>query len=195
MLLKSLLESVNKQFRVRKSVDFEEFNIHVELMIMTTVEEITVHASLKEYEGGEYFEALKRHTLAMAIRKFNDMELNDTIEYEEGSEIKSKSRFLYLVDYLKEWPSLILDKLFEAYTNMTLETEDRARKTMKFETYKLAEPPQVEKEPKFKPVKEAKPELTPTEKLNKQVEKEIENANESMSNTLNASTSDALNKR
>jgi hypothetical protein len=174
-----ILKTVNKAFKPRKSVDFDEFGVHIDLEILDTKEEVKVLESLKDVDGTEYVEALKRHTLAFAIKKLNDIDLDgDDVTFEGGGGSVTKSKFIFLRDYLGKWPSSLIDIVFSAYTNMQVEVEERLRTGLKFDRFQLAEPPVVaEKEPEYKEVKEGEDgDLTETEKLAKQVEMEGDSA-------------------
>ena len=76
-----------------------------------------------------------------------------------------------MTEYLREWPSVILEVLFEAFSDMVREAEFKTTKNASFERFAMADKlPEIE-EKKFKEVVE-KEVLSETEKLNKAVEKE-----------------------
>lgn len=179
-----ILKSVNKAFKLRKPVDFEEYGLHITLEILDTIEEIKVLESIKGFESGEYVEGLKRHTLAFAIKALNDISLDgDSVEYGEAGKKVSKSKFIFLREYIGKWPSSLVDAVFGAYSNMQLEVEKRLSGGMKFQNFQMEEPPKVEEtKQEFQQVEEdeADANLTEAEKLAKQVEKEQEQAEAEM---------------
>lgn len=172
----NILKSIKGNFSKRKKIDFDEEDLHFEIEPLTSKEEVVVLESCKEVGESEYIEALKRHTLACSIKKVNEMEITeDEIEYEEG---KSKSKFLFMKDYLAQWPSGLIDVLFDAFTHMQREAEERIRTNAKFDRFKLSD--EIEDEEtkgEFRRlVEDTSAGLTKVEKLKKTVDKEIEDA-------------------
>jgi len=179
-----ILKNVNNKFMPRKSIDFEDYGIHIELQPLAAKDEIKIIDYCKDYEGTEYMEMLKRSSLALAIKNINGNEIDkEIIEYtdEEGN-VKSKSRFLYMIDYLGKWPSSLVDILFDSFANVTEEAEDRAKKGIKFDRYDPPAIAQIAKS-KFKKVEEAKEPLTETEQLNEKVSEEIDKAQTKLNTT------------
>ena len=90
---------------------------------------------------------------------------------------------LFMKDYLGKWPSGFIDGLFDVHANILLEVDNKMRESMKFEMFRLAQPPappSAEEAPAgFKKVTEPEPE-DEVERLNKAVEKEIEAANDNL---------------
>jgi len=184
--LSSVLSKVRKAFRPRKSVDFEEEGLHIELENLTSIEEIKVLEAIKDLDGAEYLEALKRHTLAYAIKKIDDVDMsgeNVPIVNTEG-QLEAKSKYLYMRDYLMDWPAAVLDLLFDAYSNIQAEVDAKLQKDMKFERFALSEKPSVKAPPKPNDLRQVRErEEAPAdaaEALNRQVSKEIEQANAGM---------------
>lgn len=175
--LHNVLKIIKSHYSKRKTVDFEDIGLHVEVEPLTSLEEIKILEASKDVEGSQYIEALKRNTLACAIKKINDLDLDKPdLEYEdENGEKKEKSKFLYMAEYLSEWPSSIIDVLFDAFTNMQAEIEQKIKKDAKFERFEMSEKPQEDQPEKFRKIKETDnvPGTTPVERLNKRVEREI----------------------
>jgi hypothetical protein len=175
MDFESALKSIKKSFSPRKTVDFDEENLHIGIEPLTSKEETVVLESCKNTDDMEYIETLKRHTLACAIKRINDLDIDtDEIEYEPG---QSKSKFLYMVDYLARWPSTIIDILFEAFTHMQKEIEQRVKATAKYDRILMSEtvPMEEEKKGEFRRTVENTSEgLTEVEKLKEAVDKEQE---------------------
>jgi len=175
----SVLQSIKGKFSPRKKIDFDKEGIHIEIEPLTSKEEIVVLESCKDTDEGEYIEALKRHTLACSVKKINDLEiLDDEIEYEPG---KSKSKFLFMVDYLAEWPSSLVDVLFDAYTHMSREMEDKIKTSAKFERLLLSDQIEDEEEKgQFRRIVEDTTEgMNEVEKMKETVDNEIQEADAS----------------
>jgi len=179
----TILQSIKGHFSQRKKVDFEEEDLHFEIEPLTSKEEVIILESCKDIGESEYIEALKRHTLACSIKKVNEQEITENeIEYEPG---KSKSKFLFMLDYLAEWPSGLIDLLFDAFTHMQREVEDRIKSSAKFERFKLSDSIEDEEtKGEFRRLVENTSEgLSEVEKLKKKVDKEIEDADAHRINT------------
>jgi hypothetical protein len=188
MDLAGVLKHLKKSFTPRKNVDFEEQGLHIELEPLTSIEEVKVLESLKNFEGSHYIEGLRRHSLAYSIKRIKakgegddviDFDLSsDMIEYtDESGEKKSLSKFLYMIDYLGQWPSSIIDLLFDAFNDMSMETDDRVVKNAKFEKFKLSEKPPEEKPENFKQIIEKEEDLSgldENQRLQRKVDKELE---------------------
>jgi hypothetical protein len=184
MGLKDILSKVKTSFRPRKPIDFEEYNLHLEIEPLSTIEEIKVLEALKDLEGAEYFEALKRYTLSFAIKKIDDEDLDaDELTYtnEDGS-TSTKSKFLFMREVIGQWSAPLIDAIFDVFNNMLFEMENNIKTKIKFERYNFTEKPAQEEDEKgkFKPVVEKDENLDPVEKLNKAVEEEITAANENL---------------
>ena len=179
MDLNSLLLQVREKFSPRKKVDFNEEGLHFEIEPLTSLEEAKVLTTLKDVEDTQYVSVLKRHTLACSIKKINDIDLSgESVEYVEGEEKKKKSKYLYMVDFLGKWPSSLIDVLFDAFSDMNRQAEAKARKDAQFEKFVVSEEVPADAPGKFRPLDEAVPveELSPEERLEKKVEREIEEA-------------------
>jgi len=187
--LSDVLKTIKSHYSKRKTIDFEEADLHVEVEPLTSLEEIKILEASKDVEGSQYIEALKRNSLACAIKKINDFDLNKSdLEYEdENGEKKEKSKFLFMTEYLSEWPSSIIDILFNAFTEMQTEVEDKIKKDAKFERFKMSEKPTEDQPEKFRKIKETDnvPGTTPVERLNKKVEQEINKADLKMAEKEN----------
>jgi len=185
MSLDDVLQLVQKAFKPRKPVDFPELGLHFEVEPLTSTEEIKVLEAIKDFEGAAYTEALKRYSLAIAIKKMNDISFeNDEVTYLDNGEKKTKTKFLFLIDYIGKWPNAFISDMFDAFTNILVEVDDKIRKNMKFERYTLAEAPEPEKQPGgLRRVRESEP-TDAVEKLNQAVQQEVEQANSSMSEAV-----------
>jgi len=188
MSLNDVLTLVNKTFKPRRKVDFEDVGLHIELEPLTSLEEVKVTESVKDAEGAEYMEALRRNSLAFAIKQINDVNLDgETITYDSEGKKVTKSKFLYMQDYLGQWPSSILENLFGVFSNVVAETEDIITKKMKHEAFILSAPVAAEEPPKpgeLRLVKEKDEPEDDAEVLRRRVEKEGTDAQARMDDTL-----------
>ena len=105
----------------------------------------------------------------------------DIIDFlNEGTgKTESKSKFLFMVDFLSSWPGDILDVLFDAFSDMVVEAREKVKKNAKFERFKISEKPAEDKPETLKRVAETDEsleELDDNERLAKKVEREIEDA-------------------
>lgn len=177
MNFNDVLKKIKTNFSPRKKVDFDEAGLHFELEPLTAEEEIKILESCKDVEDNQYIETLKRHSLACSIKKINDIELGKDVEYEENGKKVSRSKFLYMLDFLSQWPSSLIDLLFDAFTNMSKEIENKIIVGAKFERFNVSEEvSEEEKKETFRRVPESELPvgLTDTEKVNEQVKKEID---------------------
>lgn len=183
MDLNNVLKIIKENFSPRKNIDFEEEGLHFELEPLNTKEETIVLEACKDIDETLYIENLKRYSLACSIKKINNLDFSkDDIEYEDkddDNKVKTKSKFLFMKDYLAKWPSVLIDILFDAFTNMQREIENKIRTNAKFEKFAISEEPeeQEEKPGELRKIVENEApdiELTETEKLNKKVEKELD---------------------
>jgi len=179
---------MKKSFTPRKNVDFEEQGLHIELEPLTAGEEVKILESLKDLSGAQYIEGLKRHSLACSIKRFQvkqengemlDLDLSlPLVEYVDDDGNKAtKSKFLYMIDFLAQCPSTVVDLLFDAFSDMSQEAENRVLKNAKFEKFVLSEKLPAEQPAKFKEVIETPEDtvgLDENERLQKKVDQEIE---------------------
>jgi hypothetical protein len=175
MNLTEILAEIKKTFTKFKLVEMKELGLSFKLEPLTSEEELKVVEACKDVEGAQYISSLKRYTLAYAIKKLNDVELGDDITFEEAGQKKSVSKFLYMEKQIGNWPSSLTDILFSAYSNLQEEVEEMVKTKTKFDVFTPAEAPAtVQAPPKFRRIEEKDEEgETEVEKLNKQVENEI----------------------
>jgi len=182
MELDNVLNSIKKSFMLRKIVDVADTGIRVELEPLTAAEEMKIMAYCKDFQGAEYIDALKRSSLACSIKKLSDQDLSmPDIVYIEDNKPITKSKFLYMLDYISKWPTPFLDILFAAYFDLTQEVEAKVNGAVKFERFQVTEKP-VEQDTKktFRQVKETEGDLSADQKLKQQVDREVEIENEKM---------------
>ena len=179
MDIHEVLTGIRKTFTKSKIVEMKELGLSFKIEPLTSEEELKVLEACKDIEGVQYISGVKRYSLAYAIKKLNEIIIGDDISYEENGQKKSKSKFLYMAEQLGRWPSSLVDLLFEAYTNLQLEVESSIRSNAKFEFFTPSVPIKEPVADKFKRVEEKEDEgETETEKLNKVVEKELNEADQ-----------------
>jgi hypothetical protein len=192
MSLNDVLKAMKKSFVPRKNVDFEENGVHFELETLTELEDVKALEACKDLDGSQYIEGLKRNSLAFAIKLISmknedgtKMEYDLSTEFidfvdEETKKTESKSKFLYMVDFLSSWPPDVIDVLFEAFSDMVVEAREKVKKNAKFERFKISEKPTEDKAETLKRAPETEESLEgldDNERLAKKVERELEEAN------------------
>lgn len=192
MSLNDVLRAIKKTFVSRKSIDFEEGKIHFELETLTAIEDVKALEACKDLGGTQYIEGLKRNSLAFAIKLItmkNEDGTTTTYDLSKGiidflnedtGKTESKSKFLFMVDFLSSWPGDIIDVLFEAFSDTVAEAREKVKKSAKFERFKISEKPAEDKPEVLKRVNETEEspdeELDDNERLKKKVERELEDA-------------------
>ena len=169
MNLASALQNLNEMFTIKRTVTLETINMTLELKTLTALDEVKVLESCKDFEGSQYVQMLKRNSLAYSIQGVNGVPLDDEIQVSENEKL---SKFMFLCGYLDTWPSAIRDLLFEVFTDMNVEVENKVKESMKFERYSVDNPSFEEVKPMFRRVDEPEPE-DEADKLKKQVDEEI----------------------
>ena len=183
--LKNLFDGIKKSFTIRKKIDFDEYDLHLEMEPLTSIQELKVLESAREYDGGAYINALKNKSLSYALKNINGIDLTvKELEYpgEDGKPVVEETS-LFLAKQVEEWPAALRDMVFEAFQNMNEEVEARVKEKSKFERFTTQAPAEegdgVTGAPKgFTRVEEAKEDsdLTEVERMNKKIEEEIEEA-------------------
>jgi len=180
MDLNSLCKKMSNDLNIFRDVEFSEIGIRIRLEPPTSDEEIKILSGCVDLEGHEYINGIKVCSLAYAIKSINEFKLEDNKEYEytDDNGDKSKlSKYLYLKKMVGSWPPPIRDTLFEAFTNMQDEMDDKVKGMAKFKRFVVTKPEKNVKNT-YKRIENQEDEegLTETDKLNKQVEKELEQA-------------------
>jgi hypothetical protein len=177
MNIQEILNGIRKTFNKSKLVEMKDLGLTFEIESLTSEEELKVLEACKDIDGASYISWIKRYSLAYAIKKLNGLVIPDDVSYEEEGKNKSKSKFLYMGEQIAQWPSSLLDMLFEVYTNLQTEIENTITSKVKFELFTPSEPLKEPTENKFKRIEEKEEEgETETDKLNKIVKKELEQA-------------------
>jgi hypothetical protein len=184
--LSIILQTLKKNLTKKRDVDFEEYGLHFELRPVTNYEETLIMESIKDIDSASYIEALKKHSIACSINKMvvknpetgelitHDFS-QDIVEYEaDDGNVKKKSKFLYLIDFLKECPTALIDVLFDAHVDLHTELDETVKKAAKFERFAVSEKIPENREEKIRTEPEKEEDLDEAEKLRKQVNQELE---------------------
>lgn len=187
MSIDNIFDDLKKNFTIRKKVDFDDLGIHIELETPTASEEIKITEACKNLDGVAYIEGLKKHSLAYAVKHLKtsnaDIEISNNMEFEVTNDDGNKetlTKYLYMLRQIESWPSALRDSLFDAFSNLQTEVEEKVKKGTKFERFEiLPKATTEEKESKFKKVEKPEEEetsgMTETEKTSKKAKEEIEN--------------------
>jgi hypothetical protein len=174
MNLMSTLKNLNEKYVVKRTLKFDDLDISIGLQTLSSLEEVKTLESCKDLEGSLYLQTIKRNSLAYAIREVNGVALEAEIVKEDGKKV---SRFLFLCDCLDGWSAPVRDTLFEMFTDMNLELEDRISKSAKFTKFNMATPDFKEIKPMFRRVEEPEEPENEVDALKKKVDKEIDAEN------------------
>lgn len=196
--LKSLFAKIRTSFSVRKRIDFDEYDLHIEMEPLTAIQELRVLEACKDYDGGAYIEALKKHSLAYGIKQINDYSFErEIVQYpDEGGQMVEETPYLFLSRQIEGWPAALRDIIFEAYQNMLEEVQHRIDSKAKFERFTVTSEVEAKKsEPVpegFKRVDvpdEPEPQ-DEVERMNQTIRREGEQVHAAMDN----STQDAIDR-
>jgi hypothetical protein len=184
MALDAILKAVKKKFSPQKRVTFEEEGLVFILEPISIEEEQKIMEVTKDIEGANYFDSLKRYTVALSIKQINDEVISsDTITYKEAGELLEKSRFLYMTEQVSSWPSPLIDKLFDVYTDLISELESTIKNGAKFKRFSITDKlPSELKAEIYKKIEVPEPEKDENEKLQERVEQELAQADEQIAN-------------
>lgn len=190
----SILNSVKKTFDIHKTIDFNEANLHIEMEPLTSSEELKVIEGCFELSGVRYVEALKRYTLAYAIRKINGNAVTEEIDYTDDSGKPAKaSKFVFLTNLVDRLPAPMKDLLFNAYANMQQELEAKITSSAKFERFDVEAYQEAQKST-FKPVEVPEEDMTETEKMSKKAQEEVDNENLKMAISNSNASAKAMSR-
>lgn len=179
MNVSNIFADIRKKLVKRTPIDIEEYGLHIELEPLTVKEEAKVLAVCQPLEGTEYINGLKNSSIAYAIKKINDadFESDEEIIYtEDDGSTSRKSKYIFLLSQVEQWPASLRDVIFEAFSDMQMRLEQNIKDHSKYERFQAKKAPTVEAPDGFKRVEEAKEDAdaTETERMNKQVAQEIE---------------------
>jgi hypothetical protein len=130
-----VLKKIHQNYSMTKKVEFQEAGLSFELAPLTSKEEIMIAEYLKDLDGVQYFEALKRASLSFAIKKINDVELGPEVSLDTPEGKVSKQTSIYLREQIESWPGSFRDALFNAYDNLILQLEKKINDSIKYEKF------------------------------------------------------------
>jgi len=124
-----------------------------------------------------------------------DLRAKDVSYEDDDGKTVEKSKYLFMVEYLSEFPSALVDTLFDAFTNMQTGLERKIREEAKFEHFILSEEVEEDAPEQFRKLNETGSDIPPEEmtevdRLNQKVKDEINQ--EDIKNTL--AENEALSK-
>ena len=186
MNLQKIFSSIKQTLTITRDVTIGDYTIT--LSPLTAEQEIEVMEACKDFDGAAYLVGFKLHTIAYAVCKMNGEEIPSEVELSGTDDQKPSkmTRHLFLLKMFQTWESAIRDMVYEVYSDLLLELDDKIEKTAKFKRFvvaKTSEEAGKEEEPLpgFKKVEESKSDLTDAEKLSEQVRKEVDNVQIAMS--------------
>lgn len=193
MNLQEAFGNIKKSLSISKKIDIGEYSVVLEPL--TSEEEVKTLEACKDLDGHMYLVGFKLHTLAYAIRALNGERLPNEFDSldENGKSIK-KTRYLAIVDILSSWDTALRDTLYDAYSDLLLELDDKIKKTTKFTRFAVSkESENAGKEEEdapngFKKVEESKGDLTEAERLTERAKKEVDEAQLAMARTEQETT-------
>jgi hypothetical protein len=163
MSLKEILSSVQNSFQFRKLI--EARGVKYELSVLSVDQEKKVNgtaANQEGVEGIEYFNQLKKELLCEAIVSINGEKLDKTVKVPgaDGKEVE-KDKAIFLREVLGDFPTALIDQLFEAYLDIKEQSEDVLKKEMRYDWFKTPEQRKKEYEEKVKEESKIKEEVKP----------------------------------
>jgi len=142
---------------VRKSLDFrreaEILGIKFELGVLSLEEERKANneEALDSLEGSDYLVRLQINVLSYSIKSINGMELGSVVEIEEADKtITKKEKPLFVRELLDTLPTGMINDLFEVYSDIKEEAEEKLKSNTKCVWYKTPEVRQKELEERIK---------------------------------------------
>ena len=184
MSLKDVLSAVKKSFQFSKVVTVNGVNYG--LAVLSVDQEKKVNGVISSYEnldGLDYYKATKKELLCESIIFINEEVIGKVVKdvNAEGKEVE-KDKAIALRELLGDFPTAIIDQLFEAYLDIKEQSEEDLKKSLKYDWFKTpeqrkkeAEDRQKEEEDKAEKVaKDAKAKETKIEEKDVELKKVIE---------------------
>ena len=146
MSLKDVLAAVQKSLQFSKLVTVN--GITYGLAVLSVEQEKKVNsliASYEDLEGLDYYKMTKKELLCESIVSINGETLGKVVKdtNAEGKEVE-KDKAIVLRGMLNDYPTAIIDKLFDAYVDIKEQAEEDLKKGMKYDWYKTPEQRQKE---------------------------------------------------
>lgn len=146
MSLKDVLAAVQKSLQFSKQATVN--GIVYGLAVLSVEQEKKVNSLIASYddlEGLDYYKTTKKELLCEAIVSINGETLGKVVKdtNAEGKEV-DKDKAIFLRGLLSDYPSAIIDKLFDAYIDVKEQSEEDIKKGMKYDWFKSPEQRQKE---------------------------------------------------
>lgn len=142
---------------VRKSLDFrreaEILGIKFELGVLTLEEERKANNDevLSDLEGTDYLVRLEINVLSYSIKSLNGTQLDPVVEIEESDKtVTKKEKALFIRELLETLPTGMINDLFEVYSDIKEEAEEKLKNNTKCVWYKTPDVRQKEMEERIK---------------------------------------------
>jgi len=166
MSFKDSLSKIKDKLDYRKSVEVD--SILIEIGLLNVYEEQKLNAEKmdeSDTDGTIYLNEIKKKVLSYAIKKIGGELIPNIVEETKNNEVIKKVKEVYLLEQLSQFPTALIDYIFDAYIDLKDESDTKFKDVFKFDWYKT--PEQREEERKVK-----------QEELRKQEEKESNNKKE-----------------
>lgn len=177
-LLKSLKESVD----FKKTVEIAGHKI--EIGLLTLEEEYKANSDDEDSEnldGLEYVNSIRKRLLSYSIRSIDGEIIPPIVDVEENGEKIKLEKSLYVRNVLDNFPALIIDKLFEVYTDIREESDENIKNKIKYDWFKTPEEREEDNKKRMKNFdnlgKEKSNKIENEEKSDGTTEEEIEDVN------------------
>lgn len=185
MDLQKAFQSLQTAYSTSKDVTLEELGVVLTLEPPNSIIEAAIIEACSDVDGGAYLEAVKDHSLAYAIRALNGERVPEVVKInDENGEVVEKTRYLFMLEQVRNWPQPLKDLVFDAYSDLLAEIQRKIEDGVKFERFIVSpssvKPPVPED---FKMVEEPKEELTDVEKITQQVREEQDQVQQTMAQT------------
>jgi len=174
--LQEAFSSIKQALSVVRDVDLGG-NV-ITLVPLTAEEETKVLESCQSADGSAYLVAFKLYTIAHAIRRINNEDIQSEVEIkgEDGKPIRI-TRYLFILKIVEKWESAIRDFIYDAYADLLLELDYKIDKNAKFKRFAVSRESlnagkEEEPVPGFRKVEESKEVLTEAERLTERVKQE-----------------------
>jgi hypothetical protein len=146
MSLKDVLVAVQKSLQFSKLVTVN--GITYGLSVLSVEQEKKVNSLISSddnLEGLDYYKMTKKELLCEAVVSINGETIGKVVKdtNAEGREV-DKDKAIFLRGIFNDYPTAIIDKLFDAYVDIKEQAEEELKKGMKYDWFKSPEQRQKE---------------------------------------------------
>jgi len=135
MGLTDVFKSIQESLSFSKTVEI--YGIRFELRLLSFEEELkTESMPTDNIDPIVFYGETRLQTLSCAVKSINGEIVPSVIEIKEGEKIQGS---LYIKNFISTLPIKIIENLFDAYTDMKEEAEDKLTKEMKYNWFKTPE--------------------------------------------------------